>query len=326
MECVANPFGKNADGSYTIGAHQGRVMDGATPMSRSMVCTYSEIITLDDQGIVIKMHSPRYVGNSLDLGYEYATAAAGVGTPTASVVRSCPQWDADRNNIYKARMVGGGLKVIAVSSADDTAGMIRGGSTHNQIRTAVATWDTFTAHENQYDDNLYALNDGLTVRWGPMDNEDYQFVSLYTNAGMDVWDQTLGHTPSIVIGGGKTNTKIQIAVVFHLEVIDIVNTSPGMSRSPVSMRWMLLQALVSDPHLAPVVVKGHSFSSFLTGAGNVVKKVADATLKYVLPVAGMLTAGLYVGDKAYRGYVQRLPTFPYMRARDGPGNEIVYED
>ncbi len=235
INSVTNPFGKNASGSYDVTSINGRILDSGAPLSRSQFCTYNFTFGIGTNEMLIKMQDIKQCSHDSHLGAEMAWSAGASATPTNDENYSTLQWTIARTYCQAIRLVGAAIKVTAVSSPDDTAGILRGGITRSPLRTDETTWNTYQAAEDDMDDNLYSLQEGMTVRWVPEGNSDYEWTHGVQDKDPDEWDLTNCRMPCIRLSGGKTSTKIQVAIVYHLEIIDKINYSPGLTPSPVSV-------------------------------------------------------------------------------------------
>lgn len=274
IQAVTNPFGHQDSGDY-IPPVGSKVLDGSTPITSSGTLTHTFSLAVGTDELVIKIQKPKDV--TKDYGIEYATAVAAAGTPTASTVVTSGQWSYYRSNIRRVRVVGMGLKVIAISAPDDTAGTLRGGITDNPLRTAAAVWEAYSASTNLMSDNLNSAADGITVRWAPTDNSDYEFVEYGV---VDEYTLTDTISPCVRFTGGKANTVLQISFIIHLESVMSTSFDYNGEPSPVSSKWAIIQSICSNPKFQPMVTDGSSFKDIIKKTGYVTKEILMFLKKY----------------------------------------------
>lgn len=287
IKALVNPFGATPFGTY----HQfsgARIMDGVTQDTIALTCTDSFTFNVGTERAGLKLRWPLYNDDGIGIEINHSVAAA--ASPTAvDVSNDCPQWDNIQGNLTHVRLVGCAMKINAISSPEDTGGTMRAGLTFPAHRTAEAAWGrTWNTILGTFDDNIYSANDGITVRWVPFDNEDYKFHVLEAVAG-NTYLQTHNHwMPTVYFDGGKANTVLQCSCVYHLEVVHYNDTTGVASPSPCSPKWNLIQGMVADIGLQPIVTRGNSFRSFFSSVGRAIGKVARWVTSH-LPIVGSVS-------------------------------------
>lgn len=284
IESVCNPFGANAMGSYDVPTGA-KILDSAATHTVAYTFTHNTVLAVGTQEMIVKLTDIRDVARTC--GYEIGTAVSGAGTPTAVQTNNCGQWTRERGQLSHARIVGMALKVNALSSPEDTAGYMRAGLTDVPLRTAAAVWNTYALSEAEMDDNFYNLSEGVTVRHVPQDASEYNWTEL-SNGVVAQEDLTGGRfLPCVRFTGGKANTVVHIACVYHVECRSTRNDTPTAAPSPVSMKWQMLQGIVADTSLQPIVTRGNSFKSFFTSVGRAIGKVAGWVANNLTPIGAI---------------------------------------
>lgn len=274
IEVVTNPFGHSHDG-YGIGnTHAGRVPDasGADTVALTITSNYSYNGATGTRGVIklCNLFDGRVDG--IRIGHSAAVAA-----PTGNVVAQYHQLAAADPLILQWRIVGMGLKVNPVSGADNEIGVLQGGITRVGVTTtAVPAYNNYTTLTRELETERIPIKYGMTVRWIPQGNKDFEFqdwADYPTDWGTD---ETNWRAPTIYFDGITANVTLEISAVVHFEAITGPGISPfAITQSPTSPKWAIIHALVTKQEFAPIVTEGRSFKSFFTKAGRLIGSIAS---------------------------------------------------
>jgi non-ribosomal peptide synthetase component E (peptide arylation enzyme) len=176
--------------------------------------------------------------------------------------------------------VAAGLRANLGSGSSVSGGALRGGLDETSPKLA-AGYSTYAELMNNLELQQNSVEEGMTVRWVPQTEDDYNFQNFATTANgalsPDPADESYwgpNGSPRILITGGVTGTTLLIEAIVYLEVSprSIQDYVWGLRRSPSSSQWATIVALTRDNSLFPTIAQGHSFKSFFDAMGRMTKK------------------------------------------------------
>ena len=146
-------------------------------------------------------------------------------------------------------------------------------------------------------DNRYPLNpmeakNGVTVRWRANDSNDLEFLPITT---MLLEETSLrSNLPTVILMGTNSTTTVYVKAVLHVEMqmtnyTKLVDYKP----SPYDPQFESLFHEVNSDNIAPLVVSGHSFSSFLKRMSRGVRSVANRVGKRALDTGVQMAVEKY---------------------------------
>lgn len=279
MACT-NPFYRFPSGGYApVGG--ARIPDPCAPITAPFTFTHTMVINSSTYVNLFKISLPSAVDSDMKIIRWYA--AQGSYIPTAHTFHYFPSWATIRSYVESYRIVGIGLKVIPISSVTDTSGTLKAGNTQHTGGPSTG-YITMANAYNDMDDTVYTTQDGITVRYMPSGPSSYEFYKMLPAKTND-WDKIDDTLPTIFLDLGKTDTKVQVMGIIHLECTMDRNYQFGMSPSPISPKWPICQSLATSYELSPEVVKGHSFRTFFKKVGSFLWKLASGIARYT-PIIG----------------------------------------
>jgi hypothetical protein len=252
--------------------------------------------------------------------FECGYSAAGASAPTASSQGTDNQWpqatDNGRGKLYAGetyRIIGRGLKVKALSSEEDTAGVFLGGvGPATSIQTAVSTWSTYATHTDKAFRTSETVKDGITVRdLGPSFASGYggQLATWATVADDAAYGNTNVNSPWVYFDGIESGTVLLIQAVEFIEVsVTPMASAIPCQPSPYSPRWQQIAAAAGNPELVPPVVTGNSFKTML-------RTVGKGAMALARPIAEFAVGLVPGGNEALSAY--QLASQAYRMAASG---------
>jgi hypothetical protein len=273
MEAVMNPFGAETRGPKTIGA---RVPDSDCGWTIPLVVTASGTFSGGTAtSCVIQMNLPCLTA---DTPAGHAFYNGDVSDPTSSPTHkaSLGTWNEESvmnailNTGHAARIVASGIKVNAISSPDNTQGLLE--AFHTDLRLAAST-TTYNTYANVIDypteepHTLVGGESGITVR-GPFEQESWGAIPTYYYSA----STSFGHLPCVRITSMSANTTVLVNLIFHVELRSSSQSIPfPITPSPVDLNYFLIKKSLSATEL---VVSGNSFKSVMKAIWKGIKKVA----------------------------------------------------
>lgn len=274
VNCVVNPFGHLGDGAF-LRKMAGRIPDASGCNSMPMTFTCSTTITGDaatakTDGIIKLCNLTNDAGGSY--GIMWASSAAGAPAPTLAAAYTI-DWEQQPSILSvtkRWRVVGMGLKVTRASGGDLQSGVLQGGITSgaNILTGGGPAYSNYALFKPQLERHLYTVPDGITVRWMPQDNSDFEYEDFTARVAFNsnVW-----RAPTVFFRGLGDGTVLNVQAVLHVEAIVEGNESGFVSTpSPVSTRWLKIHSLTTHPEFAPICTRGWSFKTIFNKIGQAV--------------------------------------------------------
>lgn len=280
VNTVANPFGVGRAQRSRSHYFGGRILDPSGMDTLPVTLTSKHSFTVDANRTkgLIKIAIPQQSAN--DAMYIYASNDDSV-IPTSQVAApDFDQYDQYLAVTRKFRLVGCGLKVRAVSTHENTSGWLQAGLCRAAVK-AGADYVAYAAFEQDFEPQIEPMTSGITIRWAPEGNEDFEWQDVQDYGAPVAQQATEERMPCIIWHNAVAGTQLLVEMVMHLEVVTNVKSCPFvLTPSPSSLRWSLLVMMVSHPHFAPLVTAGNSFRNFFANARAFTKKVAGWVMKY----------------------------------------------
>jgi hypothetical protein len=166
------------------------------------------------------------------------------------------------------RYVSAGIRVIAISASDDTAGQLSGFASRQKSETAAGVWGTYGSVLDDPFPGVHTVDKGITVR-SYLDHEVNAFADRV--AGPYALETSQSRMPVVMFTGLSAATSLSIEVVLHYEARVVMRTCPvRVAPSPTEPE---LAQLIHFINSQPMTVDGHSFSSFFKKIGAGLKAV-----------------------------------------------------
>lgn len=250
-----------------------------------------QIVAATNPRGVIKMAKPNT--SSADAFCVYYSAA-GAAAPTAEVTAESFPWETGAITTAvgsKWRWVASGLKVWVASTADHPAGTFRGGNFQTAVHTGSGTWATYADITPYMENKSYPAEKGITTRlcnrWngatGTHGGFADQWAALTTS---DRYNQCGFPAPTVMMDGFGDCT-------LHIQAVEWVEFSApsGSILTPTKPsvygdNCLWLYNRLADYNVIPMNVAGHSFKSYVTKVGGVLRSAASSPL--LGPVASAL--------------------------------------
>lgn len=189
----------------------------------------------------------------------------------------------------KIRPVMSGLRVVAISSPDNTSGILDAFFSRTRGRSAVAVPLVYSSLAQEPDGVLYTVAEGITTR-GYIDDSAFSFTvapaDQYAAAGVE---DGLCRRPVVRFRGLAAGTTLSIQMVYHVQVETTGNLSPVLSSSRTSSQFEPeLKQLIHYINQKPHTSKGNSFGSFFKAIGQGFMKVFHFVERNIKPITSIV--------------------------------------
>lgn len=308
-ECLAarcDPMDSTVDG---VSPEAGRFLDGCPILVKTMRLTARATIVAGASYVkgIAKLDLPNTTSRD---AMTIAGSATGAVGPTAYSSGMC-LWDQAQLTSAdgtRFRILGAAIRLNPVSSVEDNAGTLRGGtcSPYAVVSAAGPTFTGYDNHNSYASRRTFALSEGCTARFSTgynlmMTSADLPHEDGWTLlTARTLYNQTCG-LPWISWDGLEAGTVMLLEAVMYIELACPPSTSPyRLVVSPYSSNWSYLKALSSDEDVYPYVTEGHSFKSFMRSVGKVWKVAVPFVDVAASAIAAQVPGGaeLYSAAKA----------------------------
>lgn len=289
IDCVTNPFGNVGDGLQLNRSARALDSSGLPTIAATVTCSAS-FSGATGQRCIAKVCRPYYNGGGgcvSNIGIRVGYSAAGAGTPTNSTSYYWLNGNGTLTGLIdKYRVISVGLKCYGVAGDANDVGTMTAGNSSTTVEYAAATWWSYGDHAKYFPNRGYPLKTGITCRWAPIDNTDFEFVSVQTIAAPCGYSE--GRMPAIYVEDFAAATTLRFEAIMHLEVyVGQRDIFVPLTPSPVSSRWQIILAIVTHPDFAPEVTTSHSFKGLFDYGGKMLDKLIRWIRKHDKDLVGV---------------------------------------
>ncbi len=262
-ECQLNPFGNGTTGAKSL---FGKIPDADQSNTTTFTCTGVYDYTCSAPAGFIYMNAPIRANQVIAYHFLGGDPTAPLSEPVANVpvtMREDSLMAGIKTNDFRYRVVGGGIKIRAISPPDSTSGVMRGGHMDTSLFLVQST-PTYTSYGKairNLHEEFHTVQNGITIRHNYQERCS-RFNPLPTyDDNQASGRKDIGEMPYVQFSGCSTTTVLHCDFVIHLEAIATYSEFPfPVNMSPYEPNIQFLIAFIIS---SETVVGGNSFKSFI---------------------------------------------------------------